>query len=305
MTTGNKIAISTTIGMCVIGFALAVLTKARGDSIGRRIRRLGGEVEYSEDTMFMVDDRMAIVRLQVTHNSITDVDLVEIAGCGNIESLSIASDSISDSGLQHLSKLRTLRDIGIDSRSVSDSGLGHLARIPCLESLHIIGGNVSHIGIRTLATAPRLFSLSFRDMPIGEQEVEAINAITTVRALNLSGAKLSGNTLSQLSCDRLERLVLDGTSFSRFSPKQSAQLRWLAVLSLAGTDISDSSLTVLSQCKNIAYLDISDTDVSDRSISAMSAMANLSMVVIRGTQITSSGVDELQTGRPGIIVLGD
>jgi len=92
-------------------------------------------------------------RLQLESKSITDAELANIPGIGNVESLLLITPEITDSGVQVLTQLDKLRGLCLESPKLTDDCLLFLEQLNNLKWLELRRTQVTNAGLLRLRSA--------------------------------------------------------------------------------------------------------------------------------------------------------
>jgi hypothetical protein len=76
----------------------------------------------------------------------------------------------------------------------------------------------------------------------------------------------------------------------------------IEVLHLTQCDVTDDQLELLAHIGSLKILRLNNTGITDKAIPAIASINGLMSVDLSGTLVSNSGVEELESRRPGIVV---
>lgn len=121
-----------------------------------------------------------------------DTEAEILAALPDIERLVLRQSPLSDAGFAVLAGCRSLADLNVPQAACTAAGIERLARLPGLKSLRIGGSNLQGPEVaRAIATLPALRSLHLIDVAIGDEGLDALAEVSTLRNLYLDGAGVS------------------------------------------------------------------------------------------------------------------
>jgi Leucine-rich repeat (LRR) protein len=144
-----------------------------------------------------------------------------------------------------------------------------------------------------------------------------LEGMESIELIAARGKPLTGSGFRYLSCDGLERLIINSSDFDmenlKFLSKMkaldefsiyggkspvsnSAGLRYLSsltslrILLLHNTGITDSDFEPLQSLTNLRWLDLSGTRITDKTLKRLSAFEELEDLNLCDTRITADGI---------------
>ena len=135
-------------------------------------------------------------RLDVEYNSVSPEFLQTIGSLSKLESLDLQETGISDDDLASIASLANLRNLRLSDHRITDAGLVHLAAMQKLRILAIRFCSVNGPGLAHLPQS--LHSLELRWSPVSDASRDAICGLKNLRQLDLSGTKVSEQTVDFL-----------------------------------------------------------------------------------------------------------
>jgi outer membrane protein assembly factor BamB len=128
---------------------------------------------------------------------ISDAGLKRLQSLSELEMLNLYGNHVTDAGLAHLRSLQSLRDLNLSLLPITDAGLEHLTPLTRLAHLDL------------------LYSEGFAGPMLTDGAVAALEPLTNLTTLNLTGAKLTDAGLERLQgLTQLKMLQLARTGVS-------------------------------------------------------------------------------------------
>ena len=125
-------------------------------------------------------------------------DLRLLAGCVNIENLSLVNTEVTDEGLPHLQPFTKLRKLDLDFCKIGDEGLQVVAGLPNLERLSLAGTSITDGGLRYLQSAIRLRCVCLDSTKITDAGLKSIAAIPNLQILYVGDTDLGDEAIADL-----------------------------------------------------------------------------------------------------------
>ncbi len=260
--------------------ALPHLVKLRlyGDAITNDVARRVGEFRQladltlhataiDDDGIAHLEKLGALRRLDLSGNvHLTDVALVRLEVCPNIEYLALRDGAYTGKGIAAIQKLSELR--AIDLRGcvqIGATGLAGLVASPRLESLKVGGAQIDDLGLKPIGRITSLTDLTIEDAGITDTGLAALHALDLT---SLSLARCFGITDAGLA------------ELAAFSHLQRLALRDLA--------ITGPGLAVLSRFPDLRQLGLNETMIDDEAMIFIQPKTSLERLKLRQTQITAA-----------------
>ena len=155
-----------------MGLLLVVVTpgcRNERDSAIAEIERLGGRVEYDEESpnspivgvelgftdagLEFLEDLTSLKYLVLWDTKVTDADLEHLEGLTSLHTLHLDNTQVSDGGLEHLKGLTNLQTLGLSDTQVTDAGLESLKGLTSLQDLRLHRTKVTDAGVNELKKA--------------------------------------------------------------------------------------------------------------------------------------------------------
>jgi hypothetical protein len=118
-----------------------------------------------------------VVLVDLDSPLVTDATLDLLAGCPEVEQLSISDTSITDDGLAALEALTRLRAVYINTRGITNDSLRHLSRVQGLETVTIENSDIDDDGLVHLQSARKLRRLSLYRGRVTEQGIARLREL--------------------------------------------------------------------------------------------------------------------------------
>jgi len=121
-----------------------------------------------------------------------DLEAEMLATLPAIERLVLRKSPLSDAGFAALACCRSIGDLNVPQAACTAAGIKGLAKLPNLKSLRLGGENLAGPDVaRAIARLPVLRSLHLIDVAIGDEGLDALAELETLRNLYLDGAGVS------------------------------------------------------------------------------------------------------------------
>ena len=121
-----------------------------------------------------------------------DTEAEILSSLADIERLVLRKSPLSDAGFVALASCRSLEDVNVPQAACTAAAITSLAKLPKLKSLRLGGPNLAGPDVaRAIARLPGLRSLHLIDVAIGDEGLDALANLTTLRNLYLDGAGVS------------------------------------------------------------------------------------------------------------------
>ena len=130
--------------------------------------------------------------LLLQHGVAGDAEAEILATLPDLERLVLRHSPLSDAGFATLARCRSLEDVNVPQAACTAAGITSLAELPKLKSLRLGGVNLTGPDVaRAIARLPALTSLHLIDVAIGDDGLDALSEVATLRNLYLDGAGVS------------------------------------------------------------------------------------------------------------------
>jgi len=121
-----------------------------------------------------------------------DAEAEILATLPDVERLVLRQSPLSDTGFFALASCRSLIDVNVPQAACTAAGVASLTTLPNLKNLRLGGPNLTGPEVaRAVASLPGLTSLHLIDVAIGDEGLEALAELATLRNLYLDGAGVS------------------------------------------------------------------------------------------------------------------
>lgn len=140
------------------------------------------------------------------------------------------------------------------------------------------GGRVYRI---SAADSSREVSFYLSSKPIGDEQINGVNAIGEVIWVNLAGTEITNDGLKHLAGLPLTKLHLERTK------------------------IGDDGLKHLKSFKELTYLNIYDTQVTDAGLEHLKELKKLKKLFVWKSAVTDAGIKKLNQTLPNLEIVGE
>jgi len=136
---------------------------------------------------------LAGLRVLVLGRGVAGDDEAEIlATLPDLERLVLRQSPLSDAGFAALASCHSLADLNVPQAACTAAGIERLATLPGLKSRRLGGTNLVGPEVaRAVARLPHLRSLHLIDVALGDDGLDALAEVSTLRNLYLDGAGVS------------------------------------------------------------------------------------------------------------------
>jgi hypothetical protein len=245
-----------------------------------RIRELGGQVTYdyqidaegnpisnpeppglqSIRRLFGPQWGLRVIHVDLTvevGSRATDRDLEVLLSLPDITYLNVGETRlITNEGLRIIGGLAQLKELDLSyCEGITDDGLVHLSRLHQLWLLSLVGCRMNGSGLRHIQHLP-LRSLSLNWVPVTDDHLAAVAAMTQLSSLDMQETAITGHGLTHV-----------------------ALLKNLRHLDVNRTGVDDASLMYLFGLSKLTHLYLSDTKVTGDAVAKLrQALPNLQQV---------------------------
>lgn len=161
-------------------------------------------------------------------------------------------------------------------KPLCDDDFAKLADLKPLRRLEIEECRVTHVGVQYLTNLPKLEHLKLRG-GIGDEELQQLAKISTLRFLNLPLAQFSDIGLAKIG-----------------------QLSKLELLRFGSPKVSDAGIESLKQIISLRFLHLIDVPITDAALQHISQMKNLESFYLDGSHATDDAIGKLVLARPDL-----
>lgn len=186
--------------------------------------------------------------------------------------VSLSGPQFSDADVATIGKtFRTVRTVHLGGENFSIESLRHLTRLPALESVSLVGEWVSDDAMKSFGDLNGVTSIAIQDAPISNAGLaELIAQRPDLETLVLRNVPITDDGIVALrALSHLHDLGLDGTDITDTGAASLRLLTNLQSLSLRNTKLSDVSLTHLQELRGLQILFVSDTAMTADGIAGL------------------------------------
>lgn len=192
----------------------------------KRLRRLNARGTRITDTSLRhLAGVSSLESLDVGYAQITDAGLGALTSLPNLKELTIGGNKLTDTGLQPLRQLPGLRyldlsgaqrtDSGLWSVSLAEPGLDAIATLKEVRRLRLNGTMVSARGLEKLKDLSKLQRLELQGCSrIGDDAITALGSFPALRAVDLTGTRITSRGFAALGRARPDCRVIAGEAGS-------------------------------------------------------------------------------------------
>jgi len=228
---------------------------------------------------------------------ITEDGIAPIKGWTGLERLNLRGTKVTSKVFDHLAHLTGLRSLDLAYTQIDDEGFEQLSGLSHLESLAIGANRLTGAALPLLKLLPALRSLDVGGiqrvdsglwgLPLTDENLRQIAALTGLRSLNLSGANLN-----DFGTDRPERT--QARSELRDLSKLAGLVN-LETLDLSNTPVSGDALESLRALPKLRELRLGlAKNIDDRSVAILLRMPHLEAIYLAGSGLTPAGIEQLR-----------
>jgi len=185
-----------------------------------RLKRLDVRgTKATDSTLAFLSSVPSLESLDIGYGQVTDVGLAQLTA-PNLKELAIGGNKLTDNGLQALRRMTALIDLdlsgaqrtdsGLWSISLTEPGLDTISMLRELRHLRLNGTAVTDLGIEKLKSLSHLERLDLQLCGrITDGAVAAIVALPSLRLVDVTGTKMTGNGIAALRRAEPKLTVLD------------------------------------------------------------------------------------------------
>ena len=208
-------------------------------------------IAITDDALQSLADHGQLGELELAHTQIAGQGLKHLASLP-LQRLTINSRTVTAEGLQAMAELHALRQLELQCQEISLADLPALGRLEQLESLDAYYTPAGKNGVEVLRGLARLKKLVLASEQVNDDSIAAINTLTALEELHVSGSHISDNGLSSLSLPNLKMLnigtdtAITDAAFGNLQGVPRLETLYAADTAIAGLDFSG-----LAQLKNL------------------------------------------------------
>jgi hypothetical protein len=162
---------------------------------------------------------------------------------------------------------------------VTATGISHLKGCSALTRLYIHDVHLSDDALAVLTDVQRLEALSLQRTGITGKVLKRLNAVSTLRVLNLSGDDIGDDDIAQV-----------------------ARFVGLEVLALQNTRVTGAGLGKLEGMARLNVLNVSNCRFVDDDLKHFNFMPNLRIVHAAGCNLSDKAIDDLKEKLPMLAI---
>jgi Leucine-rich repeat (LRR) protein len=236
----------------------------------------------------------------------------------HVPGLSLRAQPVTSAWLARLNDLPELTALVLDDSDVDTAAL-RMTKLS-LKRLYLARTRIDDTAMTWLASEHPLEVLDIEDCVIGDAGFTALTGISSLRAINASGTRITDaggaqlgklaqlevadlgrtlvgpKTVGALAPRALHQLFLDKTHAGRAVAKlarMAPRIERIDLSSLVGYRPTDADVAWLATAPNLVEVGLSKSRVSDKIVVAIAQLPHLEEVRLAGTQITSKSIDKL------------
>jgi hypothetical protein len=266
------------------------------------------DTRFQDADLAELQNAESLTHLDLQDTLLSDAGVVLLKRIPKLHSLQICRTRISGDALAVLKSLHDLTELQVEGTPVRDGHLIHLRAMPQLTTLNLARTQVRG-GADRGARAPAMSSV-WQLKELATLDLSGLHllpaaltiprgAAAELRSLRLSGAKVTDDSLKQLSgMTSLRELLLDSTQVTSDGLKHLTWMAQLERLDLGDTFIGNPGLKVLRSVASLKSLSLRGTGVDDAGLSDLQGLKGLEFLDLSGSKVTSSGAEALRKQLP-------
>jgi Leucine-rich repeat (LRR) protein len=219
-------------------------------------------------------------KLTISHASISSKGLRRLETLPHLEEVALTHVVQGESDIESLSRLSQIRRLDLSHSRLATQDLSSLKKLKELTSLKLAHTNATDSTIESIVDCKELRTLCVSDSQVTFSCIaSSVAKMASLRVLDMSGVKLTSDSLAPLTTSRIEGLYLSRTG------------------------ITDESLNAISNIKFLREIAIEETAISERGLVNWGFVKQLDRIVLDDKMIGSESVAQLKTLKPGILIL--
>jgi Leucine-rich repeat (LRR) protein len=152
-------------------------------------------------------------------------------------------------------------------------------------------------GLSALGLATKLETLRLRNLNLSDESINELCPFENVRALDISGNRLSARGICRLSdlMPKVERLTFTNCSLSADGARAIRE-GWpdLTNLDLTGSTFNGNVLGYLNGLRNLTALELGSCGIHDRDLLALNGLKRLKMINLSWNEVSDFGISRLR-----------
>lgn len=245
------------------------------------------------------DDSGKVIEVSFVGAQASDADMKVLSEHRDLQSVTFMECSeITDAGFESLKELTGLTNLSMTKTLVGDAGLAALSKVDTnkLTSIALTSLPLTDKGITALAVASNCEHLEFFGLPITDESLQPISALTKLQHLAVQEcSNITGSGFAHLqSLTALTELSLGGTLLTDEGMQELARLPHLESVLLDPENITDGGLSHVSQLATLKRFECVGRPISDAGLAHMAALPALEILTIGECPgITDDGLKSL------------
>lgn len=147
---------------------------------------------------------------------LTEIDLLEVAKCQNLERLSAQQSTVTSKALDAILAMPFLREVDFEDSNFNDEHAKIIARSNGIETLDLGGTRITKTGLKHICSMTQLRALDIWSNDIQADDLDLLSELTNLEYLSVGGIDdqtrfTAQNTIPKLDkIPSLKRIWLDG-----------------------------------------------------------------------------------------------
>ena len=192
-------------------------------------------------------------------------------------------------------KLLSAWGVSVDEPIVSEK----IAKFDSVERISW-NGPLEGATLEQLAQAGRLKTLSLRDGPLTDADLQLVGRLTTLTSLQMRGLATDSGLKHLRALANLEKLDVSTSPVSDSGLRELAGLTNLRELNLSATRVTDNGVKHLAGLSKLQRLNLIQTRISDDGLTALIALPALRWVNVTLTHVTVPAIATRRSARPDL-----
>ncbi len=182
-----------------------------------------------------------LLELNINRSDATDAGLVHAAELPDLMRISACYTLVRGTCLKQICTLKKLRMLRLSGTPLQEAQLQYIIGLPLLEYLTVSRTGLTNVGLKQISKCGKLVSLDISQNPdVDDKALADLKTLKNLKALSLSGCKISINGLIQLKGLPLRLLVMPLPSYQKSVIDQVHKTFPQAEISLRGIGKVDS-----------------------------------------------------------------
>lgn len=247
------------------------------------------------DAFFAFDKDGFVIELDLIECRQSNEALEKVVEFSRLKKVLLAGPRTDSATYDLLAKVQGLEYLDLERSNPSGEDFAKLKTLPKLKFMQLKLATLSEDAVKELAGFPALEQVRCAKTRVGDQELQHLTKLKTLRAIDLSDCnRVTPAGLEYLAeCPKLAFLKVWGKSIGNESMDVVANMSALRVLGLVDTAVTDEGIEKLAGLK-LSEVHLFRTSIGDDAVKVLAAMPSLKVLNLRDTSVTDQAMSYIE-----------